>query len=134
MALFLFTKAILEDREIDVFNNGDMLRDFTYIDDIVKGVVKTIDNPARENENRVPYKVYNIGNNNPVKLLDFIEAIERVLKKSAKKRFLPIQAGDVAKTYADVSDLIEDLNYKPDTDIEYGVREFVKWYREFFEI
>lgn len=145
MALFLFTKAILEDRPIDVFNNGEMVRDFTYIDDIVEGVVRVIDNIAKPNPNwsalepdpatsKAPYRVYNIGNNSPVRLLDFIELIEKNIGKVAKKNFLPIQAGDVSKTYADVSHLIEDLNYKPNTPIELGVENFVKWYREFFRV
>jgi UDP-glucuronate 4-epimerase len=145
MALFLFTKAILEDKEIDVFNNGNMVRDFTYIDDIVEGVVRVIDNIAKPNENwsganpdpatsKAPYRIYNIGNNSPVKLLDFIELIEKCVGKEAKKRFLPMQDGDVSKTYADVSHLIKDLDYRPNTPIEIGVENFVNWYREFFKI
>ncbi len=145
MALFLFTKAILENKPIDVFNNGDMVRDFTYIDDIVAGIVRVIDNPSKADLNwdsknpnpstsTAPYKIYNIGNNNPIKLLDFIEAIEKKLEIKAKKNFLPIQAGDVSKTYADVSDLIEDLNYKPNTSIETGINNFINWYREFFKV
>ena len=145
LALFLFTKAILENREIKVFNYGDMQRDFTYIDDIVEGVIRVIDNPAQKNSrwnaknpdsgsSSAPYKIYNIGNNNPVKLMDFIEAIEKKLGMVAKKNMLPLQAGDVPKTYADVSDLIEDLNYKPNTSIEKGVSEFIDWYRDFFNI
>ena len=145
MALFLFTKAILEDRAIDVYNYGNMQRDFTYIDDIVEGVVRVIDNPPKGNENwsgkspdpsssRAPYKIYNIGNNNPVKLMDFIEAIERAIGREAKKNMLPIQPGDVPATWADVSDLIEDLGYKPATPINEGVEEFVKWYREFYGV
>jgi UDP-glucuronate 4-epimerase len=128
MALFLFTKAALEGKAIDVFNNGDMLRDFTYIDDIVEGVVRVIDNPNDF------YKVYNIGNNNPVKLMDFIEAIENKLNKKIEKNFLPLQAGDVPATYADVSDLVEDLGYKPQTPIQEGIDKFVDWYLEFFNI
>ncbi len=145
MALFLFTKAILENRPIDVFNNGNMIRDFTYIDDIVEGIVRVIDNPAKPDllwsglnpnpsSSKAPYKIYNIGNNNPIKLLDFIEAIENELGKKAQKNFLPIQAGDVSKTYADVSDLVSDLNYKPNTKIEVGIKNFITWYREFFKI
>jgi UDP-glucuronate 4-epimerase len=128
MALFLFTKAALEGKAIDVFNNGEMLRDFTYIDDIVEGVVRVIDNPADF------YKVYNIGNNNPVKLMDFIEAIENKLNKKIEKNFLPLQAGDVPATYADVSDLVEDLGYKPQTPIQEGIDKFVDWYLEFFKV
>ena len=128
MALFLFTKAALEGKAIDVFNNGDMLRDFTYIDDIVEGVVRVIDNPNDF------YKVYNIGNNNPVKLMDFIEAIENKLGIEIEKNFLPLQAGDVPATYADVSDLVEDLGYKPQTPIQEGIDKFVDWYLEFFKV
>jgi UDP-glucuronate 4-epimerase len=145
MALFLFTKAIFEDKPIDVFNYGEMQRDFTYIDDIVEGVVRVIDNPAKPNENfnkvnpdpsssSAPYKVYNIGNNAPVKLMDFITALEKKIGKTAKKNMLPIQPGDVPSTYADVSDLINDLGYKPNTSIEEGISNFVDWYREFFNV
>jgi UDP-glucuronate 4-epimerase len=145
MALFLFTKAIFEDKPIDVFNYGNMQRDFTYIDDIVEGVVRVIDNPAKPNENfdkvnpdpsssTAPYKVYNIGNNAPVKLMDFITALEKKIGKTAKKNMLPIQPGDVPSTYADVSDLINDLGYKPNTSIEEGISNFVDWYREFFNV
>ena len=145
MALFLFTKAILEDRAIDVFNNGNMVRDFTYIDDIVEGIIRVIDNVAKPKESwsganpdpatsKAPYRIYNIGNNNPVKLLDFIELIEENIGKKAQKNFLPMQDGDVSKTYADVSHLIEDLDYKPNTDIKVGVANFVSWYREFFKL
>jgi UDP-glucuronate 4-epimerase len=129
MALFLFTKAALEGKKIDVFNNGEMLRDFTYIDDIVEGVIRVIDNPRT---NTPPYKVYNIGNNNPVKLMDFIEAIENKLGKKIEKNMMPIQAGDVPATYADVSDLVEDLGYKPETPVQEGINNFVDWYLEFF--
>ena len=131
MALFLFTKAAIEGRAIDVFNNGDMLRDFTYIDDIIEGVVRVIDNPR---EDTPPYKVYNIGNNNPVKLMDFIEAIENKLGKKIEKNFLPLQAGDVPATYADVQDLVDDLGYKPATPVQEGINKFIDWYLEFFEI
>jgi UDP-glucuronate 4-epimerase len=144
MALFLFTKAILEDKPIDIFNNGNMLRDFTYVDDIVEGVVRVNDNPPKENpeyseesgdpsRSKAPYKVYNIGNNNPVKLMDFISAIENALGKEAKKNFLPLQAGDVPSTYANVDDLVRDMNYKPETTIQTGINNFIEWYREFFE-
>lgn len=145
MALFLFTKAILEDRAIDVFNHGEMLRDFTYVDDIVEGVVRVIDNPPMGDPNwsgkhpnpgssKAPYKIYNIGNNSPVRLMDFITEIEKNLGKVAKKNMLPLQMGDVPATYADVSDLVENLHYKPNTSIEEGIARFVKWYREFFRV
>jgi len=143
MALYLFTKAIIEDKAIDVFNYGNMQRDFTYIDDIVEGVIRVNDSPPKPNPNwdhkdpsrsSAPYKIYNIGNNNPVKLMDFIEAIEKKLGKKAKKNMLPIQAGDVPSTYADVNDLIEDLGYKPNTSIEEGVSNFIDWYLDFFQI
>ena len=140
MALFLFTKAALEGNKIDVFNNGEMLRDFTYVDDIVEGVIRVIDNPPKPNPNwkhepstsSAPYKIYNIGNNNPVKLMDFITAIENKLGKTIQKNMMPIQAGDVPATYADVSDLVEDLGYKPATPIQEGINKFVDWYLEFF--
>ena len=143
MALFLFVKAALEGKTIDVFNNGKMLRDFTYIDDIVEGIVRVINNPAKRDpswngkDGRVstssaPYKVYNIGNNNPVKLMDFITAIENKLGKTIEKNMMPLQAGDVPATYADVSDLVEDLNYKPATPIQEGIDKFVDWYRAFY--
>ena len=143
MALFLFTKAALEGKSIDVFNHGEMYRDFTYIDDIVEGIVRVIDHPAqndttwngkdgRASTSSAPYKVYNIGNNNPVKLMDFITAIEHKLGKQIHKNFLPIQAGDVPSTYADIKDLVEDLGYKPSTPIQEGIDKFIDWYRDFF--
>ena len=145
MALYLFTKAALEGNTIDVFNNGDMLRDFTYVDDIVEGIIRVIDNPAKKDESwngktgevsssSAPYKIYNIGNNNPVKLMDFITAIENKLGCTIKKNFLPIQAGDVPATFADVQDLIDDLDYKPETPIQEGVDKFIDWYLGFFNI
>lgn len=145
MALYLFTKAIIEDKPIDVFNYGEMQRDFTYVDDIVEGVIRVIDNPPKGNDkwdgknpdpssSPAPYKIYNIGNNNPVKLMDFIEALEKKLGKTAQKNLLPIQAGDVPSTYADVSDLILDLDYKPETSIQEGIDKFVDWYIEFFGV
>jgi UDP-glucuronate 4-epimerase len=145
MALFLFTKAALEGKTIDVFNNGNMLRDFTYIDDIVEGIVRVTDNPAKSNPNwngknpdpstsSAPYKIYNIGNNNPVKLMDFIEAIEKTLGKKIEKNLMPLQLGDVPATYANVDDLVEDLHYKPETPVQKGIDNFVAWYREFFKI
>ena len=141
MALFLFTKAALEGKKIDVFNNGEMLRDFTYIDDIVEGVIRIIDNPAKPNlswdkkeasTSSAPYKVYNIGNNNPVKLMDFITAIENKLGRTIEKNFLPLQAGDVPATYADVTDLVQDLEYKPATPVQEGINQFIDWYLDFF--
>jgi UDP-glucuronate 4-epimerase len=145
MALFLFTKAILEGKTIDVFNNGEMQRDFTYIDDIVGGIIKVIDNPATPNKSwdanhpdasssSAPYKIYNIGNNAPVKLMDFINAIEKEIGIKAKKNLLPLQAGDVPSTYANVDDLIQDLHYQPQTSIEQGIHNFISWYKEFFQI
>lgn len=145
MALFLFTKAIIEDRPIDVFNHGNMERDFTYVDDIVEGIVRVIDNPPAGNPDwsgkepnpscsRAPYKIYNIGNSNPVKLMDFIEAIENKLGKKARKNLLPIQPGDVPATWADVSSLEEDLGYRPRTSIQEGIDRFVEWYREFYGV
>ena len=145
MALFLFTKAILEGRAIDVFNHGQMLRDFTYIDDIVEGVVRVIDHNAESDSkwsgkapnphsSKAPYKIYNIGNNNPVKLMDFIEAIEKELGIVAKKNMLPLQPGDVPATYANVEDLVSDLGYKPNTSIQSGIKNFVAWYREFYQV
>lgn len=129
MALFLFTKAILEDRPIDVYNYGEMRRDFTYIDDIVEGVVRVLDHQP---ESTPPYKVYNIGNSAPVKLMDFIEEIERQLGKTAQKNLLPLQPGDVPASHADVTDLMADLGYKPETSVRQGIAAFVKWYREFY--
>ena len=143
MALFLFTKSILENRPIQVFNYGNMTRDFTFIDDIIEGVVKVIDKPAKptmdanpdpSSSNIAPYKVYNIGNSNPVKLLDYIEAIENELGKKAIKEFLPMQPGDVPYTEADVSDLVRDFGYKPTTKVQDGIREFIKWYKKFYNI
>ena len=144
MALFLFTKAALEGSKIDVFNNGEMLRDFTYIDDIVEGIIRVIDNPAKPLEfdsgpknlppdrSSAPYKIYNIGNNSPVKLMDFITAIENKLGCVIEKNMMPIQAGDVPATYADVNDLVEELGYKPATSMQDGINKFVDWYLEFF--
>jgi UDP-glucuronate 4-epimerase len=141
MALFLFTKAILEDKPIKVFNNGNMVRDFTYIDDIVEGVTRVIDSPATvsntENpdvscSNTAPYKVYNIGNSSPVQLMEYIGAIEQFLGKTAQKEFLPMQPGDVPRTQADVTDLVENLGYKPETPVQTGIERFIEWYKEYF--
>ena len=145
MALFLFTKAILNNEPIDVFNNGNMIRDFTYVDDIVEGIVRILKNPPKGNKNwdpkspdpsssKAPYKVYNIGNNNPVRLTEFIEAIENKLGKKARKNMMPLQAGDVVATYADVEDLVKNFGYKPETTIEEGINNFIEWYLDFFNI
>jgi len=144
MALFLFTQAILENRPIDVFNHGRMKRDFTYIDDIVEGVVRLIDKVTEPNPgwsgdspdsatSYAPYRIYNMGNNNPVELMKFIEVLEDCLGKKAKKNLLPMQPGDVPATYADVDDLIKDVGFKPTTPIEEGIKKFVEWYREYYE-
>lgn len=145
MALFIFTKAILEGKPIDVYNHGKMLRDFTYIDDIVEGIVRLIPKPATGNPNWsgmnpdpatsfAPYRIYNIGNNKPVELLYFIEVLENKLGKKAVKNFLPLQEGDVPETYADVDDLIKDVGFKPSTSIESGIENFVNWYKEYYKI
>ena len=145
MALFLFTKAILENRPIDVFNYGKMQRDFTYIDDIVEGVVRVIEripepdplwsgNDPDAATSYAPYRIYNIGNNNPVELMKFIETIEQCLGKKAEKNLLPIQAGDVPSTYADVDDLIREVGFKPATPIEEGIRKFVEWYGWYYKV
>ena len=145
MALFLFTKAILEGRPIDVFNHGKMRRDFTYVDDIATGVVRTLDSPPSGNPDwngdtpdpgtsRAPYRVYNIGNQRPVELLRYIEVIEEALGMTAEKNFLPLQAGDVPETWADVEDLVRDVDFQPSRPIEVGVPRFVAWYREFYGV
>jgi len=144
MALFLFTKAILEGKSIKVFNHGKMTRDFTYIDDIIEGVVRVMaklpePNPAWSGDkpdpgtSYVPYKIYNIGNNNPVELMKFIEVLEDALGKKAEKEFLDLQPGDVVSTYADVDDLINDVGFKPDTPIETGIERFVSWYKKYYK-
>lgn len=145
MALFLFTKAILEDRPIDVFNHGNMERDFTYIDDIVEGVYRIIDHVPQPNvdwtgmdpdpaTSYCPWKVYNIGNNNKEKLMRYIEVLEQCLGKKAEKNFLPMQDGDVPATYANVDDLVRDINFKPNTSIEDGIQNFVNWYRDYYGV
>jgi UDP-glucuronate 4-epimerase len=135
MAMFLFTEAILKENPIKVFNHGNLERDFTYIDDITEGVVRVIEKPV---EARVQsgdlYRVYNIGNNQSVKLLDFIEAIEQTLGKKAEKQMLPMQPGDVEKTWANVDDLIRDYGYQPNTPIREGVKAFVTWYRAHYGV
>ncbi len=145
MALFLFTKAILEDRPIDVFNHGNMQRDFTYIDDIVEGVVRVMGRLPEPNPNwsgddpdpgtsYCPYKIYNIGNNEPVTLMRFIEIIEETLGKKAKKNLLPMQPGDVPATYADIEDLKRDVGFEPKTTLEEGIPKFIAWYKDYFNI
>jgi UDP-glucuronate 4-epimerase len=145
MALFLFTKAILEGKPIDVYNEGKMKRDFTYVDDIVEGVVRVIHRPASPNPewrsdapdsatSRAPYRLYNIGNHSPVELLRFIEVIEECLGKKAVKRMLPLQAGDVPTSFADVADLTRDVGFTPNTSIETGVRHFIDWYRGYYRV
>jgi UDP-glucuronate 4-epimerase len=145
MALFLFTKAILAGKPIDVFNYGQHRRDFTYIDDIVEGIVRTLDHPAQANPDwdglqpdpgtsQAPWRVYNIGNQQPVALLDYIETLEKHLGKTAEKRLLPMQPGDVPDTYADVSALVNDVKYRPSTSIDSGIARFVTWYRDYYGV
>lgn len=145
MSPFLFARAILEGKPIKVFNHGLHRRDFTYIDDIVEGVVRVLDRVATSDEkwsglkpdpatSRAPYKVYNIGNNEPVELLRYIELIEDAIGRKADKELLPLQPGDVEHTYADVEDLVRDTGYKPATSIELGVRKFVSWYRQYYKV
>ncbi len=145
MALFLFTKAILEGQPIDVFNHGKMQRDFTYIDDIVEGVIRTSDHTAAVNDawnsdrpdpatSKAPYRLYNIGNNNPVELMHLIETVEKALGRTAEKRMMPLQPGDVPATYADVEALVRDVGFAPRTSIETGVANFVAWYRDYYQI
>jgi len=143
MALFLFTKAILAGKPIKVFNHGRMKRDFTYIDDIVEGVIRVMGRLPQPNPkwsgdapdpatSYAPYKLYNIGNNNPVKLMEFIAAIEKALGKKAKKEFLDLQPGDVPATYADIDGLIKDVGFKPETPIETGIERFIAWYKDYY--
>lgn len=132
MAAFLFANAIMKDEPIKVFNNGDMKRDFTYIDDIIEGLINVLPNAPKEDENGVNYKVYNIGNNEPQDLMTFISTIEKALGKEAKKVLLPMQPGDVKVTYADVTDLMNDFGFKPSTSIEEGIGKFAKWFKEYY--
>lgn len=132
MAYFKFTKKILAGEPIQVYNKGDMMRDFTYIDDIVRGVENILCNPPEKNAKGAFYKLYNIGNNKPVKLMDYIETLERCLGREAKKEYLPMQPGDVYQTYADVTDLMRDYDFKPETSIEEGLQKFVDWYRSYY--
>jgi len=145
MALFIFTKSIIEGKPIKVFNYGKMKRDFTYIDDIIEGIVRLINKIPEPNPNwsgdkpdpgtsYVLYRLYNIGNNQPVELMRFIETIERALGKEAVKEFLPLQAGDVPQTYADVDDLMRDVGFKPSTTIEEGIAKFVEWYKDYYGV
>ena len=144
MALFKFTKNILEEKPIDVFNNGKHTRDFTYIDDIVNGIIKTIDNPATGNtdwnsnmpdpaSSLAPWRIYNIGNNKPVQLMSYINALEKSLGRKAIINFLPLQPGDVPDTYANVDNLNKQFNYKPSTSVSEGVSKFVEWYKDYFK-
>ncbi|MCF1617102.1 NAD-dependent epimerase [Tetragenococcus koreensis] len=143
MALFKFTKAIINDEAIDVYNHGKMLRDFTYVDDIVEAVSRLVNKPATSNpewtgsdpnpsSSSAPYKIYNIGNNSSVRLMEFVEAIENKLGKVAKKNYMDLQPGDVPETYANVDDLYRDIDFKPETTIQEGVDEFIDWYLEYY--
>ena len=143
MALFKFTKAILDEKPIDVFNHGKHTRDFTYIDDIVSGIIKIMDSPAKANidwnsdrpdpaTSKAPWSVYNIGNNNSVKLMDYINALEKIIGKKAKINFLPLQPGDVPDTYANVDNLKQKFRYNPSTSVKEGVSNFVKWYKNYY--
>lgn len=145
MALFLFTKAILADEPVKVFNYGKHRRDFTYIDDIVEGIIRTLDTPAKPNPDwsglkpdsatsKAPWRVYNIGNQNPVELLTYIETLEQALAKTAIKELLPLQPGDVPDTYADVEALVKDVGYKPNTSIRVGINRFVDWYFAYYKL
>ena len=145
MALFKFTKNILEEKPIDVFNDGKHTRDFTYIDDIVEGVIKTLDNPASSNfdwdsdnpdpaTSEAPWRIYNIGNNKKIKLMDYINAIEKIVDKKAIINFLPLQQGDVPDTHADINNLMSKFNYKPSTNFVDGVSKFIEWYKKYYQI
>ena len=145
MALFKFTKNILDKKPIDVFNYGNHTRDFTYIDDIVEGIISTLDKPATANpkwngnkpdpaSSKVPWRIYNIGNNKPIKLMDYINALEKTLNKKAKINFLPLQKGDVPDTFASIDNLKKDFNYKPSTSVIEGISNFVKWYKDYYKV
>lgn len=133
MAYFKFAKKIMKDEPIQIYNNGDMLRDFTYIDDIVTGVENILCNPPEPDENGAAYKVYNIGNNQPEKLMDFIAVLEKCLGREAKKEYLPMQPGDVYETYADVQDLMDDYGFRPATSIEEGLGKFAEWFLTYYQ-
>lgn len=132
MAYFKFVKAIAEDKPIEVYNFGKMQRDFTYIDDVIEGVVRVMYKVPQHSDTQAPYKLYNIGNHSPVELLEFIKSIEQAMGKSAKKNFLPMQPGDVLSTYADVDELIKDVDFQPTTPIQEGIAKFVRWYKEYY--
>ncbi|NDV26204.1 NAD-dependent epimerase [Desulfovibrio sp. JC010] len=145
MALFLFTKAIFEDKPINVFNHGKMLRDFTYIDDIVEGVFRVMKNTATPNPDwngdapdpgtsPAPFRIYNIGNNEPTELMRYIEVLEECIGKKAEKNMMPLQAGDVPSTYANVDNLVRDVGFKPETSVEEGIAKFVEWYRGYYSV
>jgi len=145
MALFKFTKSILNNDPIDVYNNGEHSRDFTYIDDIVQGIISAIDKPPLEDEgwsgkdpnpstSFCPFKIYNIGNGSPVKLMKFIELIEKELGKKAEINFLPLQIGDVPETHADISSITRDLNYSPSTSTDLGIKKFIEWYKDYYKV
>ena len=145
MALFSFTKSIIDGKPIKVFNNGNHKRDFTYVDDIVEGIIRVLDKTASGDpqwsglnpdpgSSFAPWRVYNIGNNNPINLMDYISAIEEALGLEAKKEFLPLQPGDVPDTYADVNDLVKDFGYRPSTSLKEGVSKFVKWYKDYYRL
>jgi len=142
MALFKFTAAIIDGKPIDVYNYGKMIRDFTYIDDVIEGTIMVLDNPPKGNSkwtgmnpdpssSKAPYRIYNIGNSHPIQLIDFIEALQKALKSKAKLNYLPLQQGDVVATHADVTDLKNDFNYSPDTSIELGIKKFIDWYTQY---
>lgn len=133
MAYFKFTNKIVRGEPIQIYNHGDMLRDFTYVDDIVRGVENMLCNPPKANEFGDRYKVYNIGNNKPEKLMDFIETLEKAIGREAKKEYLPMQPGDVYQTYADVTDLIRDFDFKPSTPISEGLGRFAEWYKDYYK-
>lgn len=133
MAYFKFTNKIVRGEPIQIYNHGDMLRDFTYVDDIVRGVENMLCNPPKANEFGDRYKVYNIGNNKPERLMDFIETLEKAIGREAKKEYLPMQPGDVYQTYADVTDLIRDFDFKPSTPISEGLGRFAEWYKEYYK-
>lgn len=133
MAYFKFAKKIMADEPIQIYNNGDMLRDFTYIADIVKGVVNILCNPPIQDENGAAYKIYNIGNNKPERLMDYIAVLEKCLGREAKKEYLPMQPGDVYETYADVQDLMDDYGFKPETTIEEGLGRFAEWFLRYYQ-
>tara|TARA_B100002052_G_scaffold58743_1_gene51736 strand:+ start:11013 stop:12050 length:1038 start_codon:yes stop_codon:yes gene_type:complete len=144
MALFKFTKAAFSDEEIEIYNNGEMERDFTYVSDIIKGLIAVVDNPAKidaewnpvdptAESSSAPYRIYNIGNNNPVNLMEFVSTLEEAIGKKIRKKYLPLQPGDVTRTYANVDSLEKDFDYRPQTDIRKGISEFVDWYRSFYE-